>query len=202
MARTTIVGAMVALGYLMIPNSPSRKNMKFALVVVSILALLIGYSVPILLNSEKYGMVIRFAFEAFFNYTEYGSLETESSNDLQTMYRFPEQLKTYFIGDGWLNHPEIEGYYYMQTDVGYLRLIYFGGIGYCLLWFIFHYLMLNRIVVNLNVKEVKWFVLTLFVFLVIVNVKGLADFYPLVFLLLIFSSEFKALQTKKLNEKN
>lgn len=202
MARTTIVGAMVALGYLMLPNSPSGKNLKFGLIVLTTLALLIGYSVPVLLNSEKYGMVIRFAFEAFFNYTEYGSLETESSNDLQTMYRFPEEFKTYLIGDGWLNHPEIEGYYYMQTDVGYLRLIYFGGIGYCLLWFIFHYLMLNRIVMNLNVKEVKWFALTLFAFLVIVNVKGLADFFPLVFLLLIFSTEFNATQTDKLNEKN
>lgn len=202
MARTTLVGALVALGYLLVPNSTSGKNLKFGLVILSTLVLLIGYSVPVLLNSEKYGMVIRFAFEAYFNYTEYGSLETESSNDLQTMYRFPQDLKTYFIGDGWLNHPEIEGYYYMQTDVGYLRLIYFGGVVYCLLWFVFHYLMLNRIVMNLNNREVKWFALTLFAFLVIVNIKGLADFFPLMFLLLIFSTEFKASQTDQSDETN
>lgn len=202
MARTTLIGGLLAFGYLMLPASNSGKNFKFASITLVTIILIASYTIPIMLNSEKYGMVIRFAFEAFFNYTEYGSLETESSNDLQTMYRFPEEFKTYLIGDGWLNHPEIEGYYYMQTDVGYLRLIYFGGIGYCLLWFIFHYLMLNRIVMNLNVKEVKWFALTLFAFLVIVNVKGLADFFPLVFLLLIFSMEFNALQISKLNETN
>lgn len=202
MARTTIIGALLAFAYLMLPSSNSGKNLKFASITIITIILIASYTIPVLLNSEKYGMVIRFAFEAYFNYTEYGSLETESSNDLQTMYRFPQDLKTYFIGDGWLNHPEIEGYYYMQTDVGYLRLIYFGGVVYCLLWFVFHYLMLNRIVMNLNNREVKWFALTLFAFLVIVNIKGLADFFPLMFLLLIFSTEFKASQTDQSDETN
>ena len=199
MARTTLIGALFAFGYLILPHSNSRKHIKFAAITSVILIVVAGYSIPVLLNSEKYGMVIRFAFEAFFNYSEYGSLETESSNDLQTMYRFPEQLKTYFIGDGWLNHPEIEGYYYKQTDVGYLRLIYFGGVFYALLWFLFHYLMLNRIVMNINSKEIKMLALTIFFFLVVVNVKGLADFYPLVFLLLVFSSAYKSFQKEHTN---
>ncbi len=199
MARTTLIGAIIAFGYLFLPNSNSKKHLKFAAITFITIFLLAGYFIPIMLNSEKYGMVIRFAFEAFFNYTEYGSLETESSNDLQTMYRFPEQIKTYLIGDGWLNHPSIEGYYYMQTDVGYLRLIYFGGILYGLSWFLFHYLLLNRIVMNVNNKELKWLALTVFTFLIVANVKGLTDFYPFVILLLVFSSQNPGTQSKLVN---
>lgn len=55
------------------------------------------------------------------------------------MYVFPETLKTWIIGDGYfLNPSDIDSYYtgkiyggyYMGTDVGYLRFIfYFGLIG-------------------------------------------------------------------------
>ena len=62
-----------------------------------------------------------------------------SSNDrLKGMYVFPETLKTWLIGDGYFSNPrnidpyfigkEIGGYY-MGTDVGYLRFIFYFGLG-------------------------------------------------------------------------
>ena len=58
---------------------------------------------------------------------------------LQNMYVFPEAIKTWLIGDGYFSPPQdtdpyftgkIRLGYYMGTDVGYLRFIfYFGLIG-------------------------------------------------------------------------
>ncbi len=82
----------------------------------------------------------RFAFEGFFNYFNTGKWSTRSTDILATMYVWPESLKTWLVGDGYffntLNDPNYVGEdyaeYYMATDVGYLRFIYyFGLIGLC-----------------------------------------------------------------------
>lgn len=53
------------------------------------------------------------------------------------MYIFPDNLKTWFLGDGYLNNPfDTEPYYtgidwhgyYQNTDVGYLRFIFYFGL--------------------------------------------------------------------------
>ena len=53
------------------------------------------------------------------------------------MYVFPDNLKTWIIGDGYFDNPqdidpyytgEVTGGYYMGTDVGYLRFIFYFGI--------------------------------------------------------------------------
>ena len=55
------------------------------------------------------------------------------------MYIFPDNLKTWFIGDGYFDNPYYSdsepyyvgpkmGGYYMGTDVGYLRFIYYFGL--------------------------------------------------------------------------
>jgi hypothetical protein len=80
--------------------------------------------------------LFRFAFEAFFNYIERGEFETSSTDRLQTMYVFPESLKTWLIGDGYFSNPygdpnfigKYIGGYYMGTDVGYLRFIFYFGL--------------------------------------------------------------------------
>ena len=80
-----------------------------------------------------------FAFEGFFSLFETGKWEVGSNEKLMSMYVFPESLKTWMIGDGYIVNPitidpyytgDIYDGYYMGTDVGYLRFIfYFGLIG-------------------------------------------------------------------------
>lgn len=82
---------------------------------------------------------LRFGFEGFFSLWEKGSWEVASNEKLTNMYVFPDNLKTWIIGDGYFSSPrdtdpyftgELVGGYYMGTDVGYLRFIfYFGLIG-------------------------------------------------------------------------
>ena len=81
---------------------------------------------------------LRFAFEGFFSLVEKGEWAVSSNERLRSMYVFPETLKTWIIGDGYFSNPQdIDPYfigreiggYYMGTDVGYLRFIFYFGLG-------------------------------------------------------------------------
>lgn len=80
---------------------------------------------------------LRFGFEGFFSLAESGRWETTSTNILQgSMIVFPDNLKTWIIGDGYGANPSHDPYYtgeiykgfYMSTDIGYLRFLFFFGI--------------------------------------------------------------------------
>lgn len=149
-ARTTYVGVLLSVGYagitIIIGASNSSGNLSksaqrltgylLGIVAVSILFFTFEYN-----TNENIRHWLRFAFEGFFNLVENGSYSVASNEVLMDMYVFPETLKTWVIGDGYFSNPywsdpnyiwqsqNIRGYY-MGTDVGYLRFIfYFGVIG-------------------------------------------------------------------------
>ena len=114
---------------------------------------------------------IRFAFEGFFNLVEKGSWDVHSNNILYNMYVFPETLKTWLIGDGYFENPTSDptyvGYmwkgFYMGTDVGYLRFIfYFGLVG------LFFFSVFMCLVYKTCVKKFKDYNI-LFLLLLILN---------------------------------
>lgn len=88
------------------------------------------------------------------------------------MYIWPDNAKTWIIGDGYFNNPvNVDPYYtseitegfYKNTDVGYLRFIYyFGVIG--LLLFSFYFIEVGRTCMH---KFPKWKVM--FFLLLILN---------------------------------
>lgn len=143
-ARTTYVGIGIALFYAFFKTKIYTFHLSgegkrlwtwlFVLGVVALPLLIVSYNtIP-----EVYKN-LRFAFEGFFNLIETGQWSIASNEKLMTMYVFPETLKTWLIGDGYFSSPrdvdplfigKIVGGYYMGTDVGYLRFIfYFGVIG-------------------------------------------------------------------------
>lgn len=85
---------------------------------------------------------IRFGFEGFFSLAEKGRWEVHSNDVLAGMIVWPESLKTWIIGDGFFMNPteipdkfgQTSVGFYMHTDIGYLRYIfYFGVIGLLLM---------------------------------------------------------------------
>ena len=143
-ARTTSVGVGVAFIYMIFELRPHNgKIIGESLVFWKWLALLLIIFIPVgiyLYNSvPEIRSNIRFAFEGFFSLVEKGKWEVGSNETLRNMYVYPENIKTWIIGDGYFSNPRsIETYtgettrygYYMGTDVGYLRFIfYFGVIG-------------------------------------------------------------------------
>lgn len=180
-ARTTTIGVILSLAYLLFvtfrrgetDESISKKILWKWLIVIMLLV------VPVIVHYYKSNPIIndnmRFAFEGFFSLVEKGKWEVHSNDMLQNMYVFPDNTKTWIIGDGYFANPGATDQYYtgrmrtdfyMGTDVGYLRFIfYFGALG--LIAFIAFFGNATRLCMKRS-KETKYmFVLFLILNLVV-----------------------------------
>lgn len=140
-ARTTLVGSVLGLVYLFIYISPFRSKLSTATFKAWVWVFLEAMAIVIIITSlyntdQKFYNRTRFAFEGFFSLVEEGHWRTGSNEKLMDMYVFPDNPETWLIGDGYFMIPgsdpaymgeSVEGYY-MGTDVGYLRLIFFFGL--------------------------------------------------------------------------
>ncbi|MBR3303592.1 MAG: hypothetical protein IKI67_05360 [Bacteroidales bacterium] len=152
MSRTTSVGILLSL-ILLAYHLKGIKSIYKKLVLSSSLTLIVIAFVLVISylykTDAQFHRQFRFGFELFFNLSEKGRLETNSSNFLlEKMIVWPESLKTWLIGDGFaLNQNSNLDYFgkrgfgfYMSTDIGYLRYIYyFGLIGLTLITALFVY---------------------------------------------------------------
>lgn len=142
MARTTTVGVGVAIIYWGATSGILwmylRKN---SVRIWASLLMLLSVLLPIIIylysTNEQFYDNIRFAFEGFFSLAEEGKWETSSNNILKTMIVFPDNIRTWLIGDGYIENPYYRdpyyvgpnwGGYYKGTDIGYLRFIFYFGL--------------------------------------------------------------------------
>jgi hypothetical protein len=144
-ARTTLIGIVVSVAYIMLVSITQIKRISsnyfrtikwfIAILIVSLPLIVYFYNTVPQIHKN-----MRFGFEGFFSLAEKGKWEVSSTDKLKTMYVYPDNIKTWIIGDGYFANPEKDPYYvgplnkiegyYMGTDVGYLRFIfYFGVIG-------------------------------------------------------------------------
>lgn len=141
-ARTTIVGVGMAMlvwliGAIAVRQAETRRFFISRWLAVLITAIIV--CTVLYIESPVFKDNFRFGFEGFFSLFETGRWETNSNNILRNMIVFPDNLHTWVVGDGYLENPyrrDINyvgpnyGGYYMATDIGYLRFIfYFGLIG-------------------------------------------------------------------------
>lgn len=141
-ARTTIVGVGMAMlvwliGAIAVRQAETRRFLLSRWLAVLITAIIV--CTVLYIESPIFKDNFRFGFEGFFSLFETGKWETNSNNILKNMIVFPDNLHTWVVGDGYLENPyrrDINyvgpnfGGYYMATDIGYLRFIfYFGLIG-------------------------------------------------------------------------
>lgn len=138
MARTTLVGGTMALVYIVFSNFAEHKiDTKvwqwFGITLLIAIPLLVFlYNTNPSVRSD-----LRFAFEGFFSIAEKGHWETHSNNELEKMVRWPEEMRTWIIGDGYFVSPwstdpyylgDDFGAFYKNTDIGYCRFIFYCGI--------------------------------------------------------------------------
>lgn len=135
-SRTTTIGLIISMLYFLYTSNCLKLSSKWfwwvGILLVMVLFLVYSYNhVPIV---YKY---LRFGFEGFFSLVENGTWKVHSNEILGNMYIFPDNIKTWIIGDGYFNNPyDSEPYYlgpkwlgyYKNTDVGYLRFIYYFGV--------------------------------------------------------------------------
>ena len=139
-ARTTSIGSILALVYILLylfpGNTISVSKLKTALWMMIIILIMVFISIWLYDSNELIHKNLRFAFEGFFNLVEEGEWRVNSNDKLKTMYIWPDNLKTWLIGDGYFSNPagdlnylgDLTEGYYMNTDVGYLRFIYYFGL--------------------------------------------------------------------------
>lgn len=151
-ARTTIVGVLLTVVYLLIKGYPydftiNRSSAGVLKHFIISLVVVLPIVVSLYNNNPAVREDIRFAFEGFFSLAEKGEWDVNSNDRLMDMWVFPDNAKTWIIGDGYFDGPSnTDPYYvgptmtgfYMWTDIGYLRFIfYFGVIGLAVFMFFF-----------------------------------------------------------------
>ena len=131
--RTAFVGLVTAFVFYLLPFS-SKYHVGFRIfhfiIIIIISSFWVMFLFELLPNGVKdiiTGRLLPFAFEFLYNYSAVGKLTTNSSEELQQMY-YPISLKTFFIGDG-RYQGDVAGFYYGNTDAGYMRQVLFFGIG-------------------------------------------------------------------------
>lgn len=145
-ARTTTVGMIMSIiwcclyVYMSKDISVRRKQYIGGVFGLGLVLVWILFSY-LYITDEFWRQYLRFGFEGFFSLAERGEWVVSSNEMLKEGYVFPDNFKTWVIGDGYMVDPDIDPYYigpeswgyYMNTDVGYSRFIfYFGLIGLCL----------------------------------------------------------------------
>lgn len=181
MSRSTIIGSIIALIviiYIATFITNDKKLIRKLSIILLVTALIcIGFYT----TNAVYRANFRFGFEGFFSLAEKGEWETNSNNILKYMVVWPDNLKTWIIGDGYLNNPSDKSLgtydpyfvgkfhgFYMGTDIGYLRYIfYFGLIGLITfsIFFIQTFRMLSRkfpafkwiFLIALAINFIQWF---------------------------------------------
>ena len=141
--RTTTVGLILALlywGYILLTGkgmAGRERTLMIRWIVVLGLVFAVTFTVLYHTNAFWYKH-IRFGFEGFFSLVEKGTWEVHSNEMLKEGLIFPDNFRTWIIGDGYMGAMEEDPYYigplwygfYKGTDAGYSRfLFYFGLIG-------------------------------------------------------------------------
>ncbi|MDM1066146.1 hypothetical protein HXZ88_11015 [Myroides odoratimimus] len=187
-ARIVLVGFLLSFIYLIQCNKlEKRSNVKMYVICFVILALgvlYVVYNSDSLLKSSSF----RHAFEIFINFFEGKGFSSSSTTGLKNMFILPEEVRTWVIGDGIFNLDN--GSYYMFTDVGYLRLLfYFGIIG--LVVYFGPFIHITKYLKTLSIsRKFYYLLLSSFLLLLVSNIKGLVDFNWFVFLI-FYSFNYK-----------
>lgn len=114
-------------------------------------------------NEDIYNL-LSFALQPIFSLFTEGTLEITSVSKMFDMY-FAVPIKTLLIGDGM--YTAAEGRYYMNTDVGYMRVVlYMGVIGFVLM------LLLQLSIMRIRKGEESLLKFVTLLCLLVLNIKG------------------------------
>ena len=144
-SRTTSIGVLIVIVYwiwVFLCNKRSTSEyctIYFWRTIMVVIVLFIPAIIYLYRVDADFYEKLRFGFEGFFSLAETGEWNVSSNDRLMGMWVWPDNIVTWLIGDGYFNSPDINPYYigpsaiggyYMGTDIGYCRFVfYFGLIG-------------------------------------------------------------------------
>lgn len=121
---------------------------------------------------ERFDRVESHAYELFNNYEESGELESSSTNKLRDMYEIlPSETKTWIIGDGKFRNDD--NTYYMHTDIGYFRQIFFYGLIGLFVYVLVVIYVYRKCVHQYTNPAIRTFLIIMMLFELTLNLKAL-----------------------------
>jgi hypothetical protein len=180
MSRSTVVGIFLSIFLFLISfKSKFKYFIIFAKYVFFLLFLVIILVVQMpKVAKSKLISYFEYGFELFVNYLNKGELSTKSSDETMNMFdTFPSNMKTWIIGDGYFAHPTNPAKYYMNTDVGHARLLFYFGIIGSFCFFIYQF-SLVYFANNQTGGNYSQFFAMIILLLLVLNIKGFTDFTP------------------------
>lgn len=137
--RTTTVGMILGMSIIIYSFCVKDVSINYIRIVVGIISIFIFIAVILYNFDTKWRDNLEFGFEGFFSLVEQGKWDVHSNEMLKDGFVYPDNIKTWLIGDGYFDEPrDTDPYYlgpdyygyYKGTDSGYSRfLFYFGLIG-------------------------------------------------------------------------
>lgn len=179
MSRSTLMGLAGCIPILFFYISKSLMSfVRYVIVTIVALYLIFYLLGKISSTFAEYEELAGFAFEMIDRYEDTGSLSTSSSNKTFDMFSIlPTDIKTWVIGDAkWTNS---NGTFYMYTDVGYSRYLWYFGLIGMFGMLIYNLIYLRRAFSNkiFEKREKKILVTSFFIFTLVCNIKGVTDLY-------------------------
>ena len=147
MSRTTVVGIAVSCAYLFLSSVPLRR-LNILITARGLLwttggcaMLVLLYCAGVYMYNTMPGVRAAFdyGFEGFINLVETGTFSTHSSDLLLNHIAdiWPDNTKTWIIGDGYFADPYDPNKFYMGTDMGYVRYFFYCGVTGFLIFLIY-----------------------------------------------------------------
>lgn len=187
-ARTAMIGCVFSIVYLifciLIPKMCNKVFLVFRQFIIYLTVFGIASSPKL---QEDYGDIIDFGFEAFINLVENGELSTASSDGLTEYHLsiWPQNQKTYYIGDmRWTKGDS----YYGDSDVGYVRLLFYFGVPGVILFLLYQYSIVRISGLIFKERILSFFFFTVFFYALILLIKGYIDVASLIFIYLHYKS--------------
>ena len=179
-ARTTVVGlgvSLVFLAVLYIMDHRADKKRGKMFVVASIFLFAGGYSLCFIYFPE----FTDWAFELFDNFRDKGELTTKSSEGLLVNIFMPSGTKAKIFGTG--------SSIFFGIDIGYTRLFFYFGLLGTTVYFLYSLVVVKQCITkdwSLNLL-----LITIIVYNMVLNIKGLTDLNPVLYLFFFFFMFYK-----------
>lgn len=152
-----------------------------------------SYMILYILEDNNY--TLEWAFELFSSLNDTGQIETKSTDGLKEMWKIlPESTNTWIFGDGKISD------YYKDTDVGYLRSIFYWGIVGSLVYYLSKIWCYDIVRKSTNDSYLRQFFLLILIIMFVYNVKDFwnLDIYYILFLcsMVFFNTHDESVNTK------
>ncbi len=178
-SRTTLISLCLSMLLLLINRNGLKTYTQLILTIT--LGLILISCIDLSYISRQLYTLSSFGYEIFINYFQTGRFHTESTNSMMEMYIYPQNLSTWIIGDGKFRSITTGGYY-MGIDIGFLRIIYYGGIIILSVFILLQYRIIQVTCKVFSQAYRKYCLFYLLIFLIL-NLKGVTFFTFFMFLL-------------------